>query len=692
MGKIKFALTSVIFWMILIISIYFVENVPYVVPDLKSFDNLSFIIISLLLIGLITLFYVLEHKKNGLKIDFVLLPILTIVLVCGIISIWNNPEKETIVRHLSKLEELGPVDVTIPIKLKVQSSIQFFFAIVISYGLFFVYSRKLVSLKTIKWFIALYLLYTIVSIAFSFILQFENYKALFTKGEAIGEGIRSFYTNENIFAFGLLLAMIACIIYNLIERKWWSYILLFVFYIFIILVTSLTALLSATVLLTLFLLVDFFSNFKKHPWKCLITSIVLIFISITSICLLTYSSSHDLGFISSFYHYVNSSILNKDFSTLSKRTEVWTQTQEIIFSNNIFTTLFGRGYHISNYLLKSVSTGLDITGISTAHSSFLMVLLTYGIVGLILYIVALLYYFYVLVSLFVRKERVYAFTYLVCFLAVIIEGCFETHYLGSFNLSGLTLSMIVVIPPIVKHKSITHSSIVEQFKCNEIKKPRIPFKTFIGLLSYILTLIMFVCISVLILPYTYHSQKLVVIVVTTLMLSVLSLPVVPYLFSLFHLNSTLRRCLLRIALYSTVQGSLAFLIYHLSFNVFSNLAAAFIGIPLCYIFVEILFLLIYEKLIKHDKVDLFSITFSGCVFVPSFAPFITFILGTVPFLLCSFSPNFHNVNFMLFIIYEVILYVVATFLLPFKANRRMLENINNCYIRKLHFDNMIKEK
>ena len=75
MGKLRFTLTNVIFWIVLILSCLLSENFAAFNTDpMKGFSVDSAFILTISIIALLVLYYFLEHKKNGLKFDKILLP------------------------------------------------------------------------------------------------------------------------------------------------------------------------------------------------------------------------------------------------------------------------------------------------------------------------------------------------------------------------------------------------------------------------------------------------------------------------------------------------------------------------------------------------------------------------------------------------------------------------------------------
>ena len=73
MGKLRFTLTSIIFWIVLLLSCFLSENFAILNSNpMGGFSFDSAFILTIVTIGLLVLYYFLEHKKNGLTFDKVL--------------------------------------------------------------------------------------------------------------------------------------------------------------------------------------------------------------------------------------------------------------------------------------------------------------------------------------------------------------------------------------------------------------------------------------------------------------------------------------------------------------------------------------------------------------------------------------------------------------------------------------------
>ena len=87
MGKLRFTLTNIIIWIVLLLSCLLAENFAILNTNpLAGFSLTPAYILTFSTILLLVFYYILEHKKNGLTFDRILLPSF---IMMGILMIWT---------------------------------------------------------------------------------------------------------------------------------------------------------------------------------------------------------------------------------------------------------------------------------------------------------------------------------------------------------------------------------------------------------------------------------------------------------------------------------------------------------------------------------------------------------------------------------------------------------------------------
>ena len=93
MGKLKFTLSNILFWVSIIASCLLLENVAFLTNNVTGgLDNTSFFMLfALAMIGYIS-YFVIDHIKNKSKVDYLLLGLFIVAFGVGLVSIWSFKE------------------------------------------------------------------------------------------------------------------------------------------------------------------------------------------------------------------------------------------------------------------------------------------------------------------------------------------------------------------------------------------------------------------------------------------------------------------------------------------------------------------------------------------------------------------------------------------------------------------------
>ena len=87
MGRLRFTLTNIMFWVVIILSCLLAENYALFSDAPRSgLDVAPLYLITFAIIGLLVFYYFTEHKKNGLTLDKILLPCF---IMMGSLMIWT---------------------------------------------------------------------------------------------------------------------------------------------------------------------------------------------------------------------------------------------------------------------------------------------------------------------------------------------------------------------------------------------------------------------------------------------------------------------------------------------------------------------------------------------------------------------------------------------------------------------------
>lgn len=463
MGRVKFTLTNIWFWAILGVTCFLCENVPLIYSEnlrrLEGFTFTSLGILSIILILMFVVYFVLEHKRNKVKLDWILGPILLILCVCGIIGIWTTGS--TFYLPADPL----PYDFEITVRDKIVSTVETVFTYLFLYAFLFMYSKNFLTKKRILFFTYVYVIFVIFCIIFSLFRDFPSYARFFSSDYAMEDAKNplSIFTNSNIFCFCVMIGVFALICIKAHKFHWWIYPLIIIFCIeaFIIRTTTIFFILVGVVFFSI--IIDIITLWRKRPIWGIITLSLIFLVGIAALLVIVFLARAKVGFVVSLYQHLEDAILAKDYGTFHDRTRTW-QLVGTLLNHDELNWVFGVGRYINKRMIVHIFEPYRIT-IASAHNGYIELMLKGGIVLCAAYALALLYYIYVCIRLLAKGHIKYVFSYFICFLGCLTHSFMEsTHFFGS-SISCIIETLIVFLPPVLMYKNLyKHKEIREDVK------------------------------------------------------------------------------------------------------------------------------------------------------------------------------------------------------------------------------------
>ena len=296
----------------------------------------------------------------------------------------------------------------------------------------FVFPRRFKSLLFIKYLGYALFAFLFVMIIYGYISDFDKYVAFFkhvlnidrTDPDIYHKTVTSFIIHRNAYGMCMMLGIIFCFINHAIEKKWFYYLLMGIFYINMIFSLCKTGLLVSIILILIYVVYRLIVTYKDNKKRNLITLIVIgsIFVLGALAFGVSYlSKGKVLGFI---YNIVDS--MSKGGQTLDFRNYIWDNTYQLLRDGN---WLVGRGFGVINLLLQPMNIASHEEKVFPTHSAYVGLLAEGGILFLVAYLALLVYVGLIAYRCFKKNPGL---TLAICSgaLAFIIYSFIETiHYL-----------------------------------------------------------------------------------------------------------------------------------------------------------------------------------------------------------------------------------------------------------------------
>lgn len=289
------------------------------------------------------------------------------------------------------------------------------------------YNRYLNMVIGVVWCMAIY----------SIIFDYEKFISVFTISNAYGNELSSFLVSNHEYAMYLTFAIAACFIQyisigncNTRIKKLFYLFSVFVFGINLILTYSRTAMLSCAIMVIVFICFDK-SKLKRWLLGCIILALIIIVSS------------------SALRSYVFEIILKGN--TDAGRSELLNIAIDKFMEAPLYNKIFGYGYSFVDAFLNSE------TSHSSVHNAYVQLLLTNGIAGLIILILAVLNNLIEGVKL-IKKDRFFGAIFSGLAFSVICFMLTNTAIIFYSPIDSTMMTIFAIILPKYVRNSIYNNS------------------------------------------------------------------------------------------------------------------------------------------------------------------------------------------------------------------------------------------
>lgn len=512
MGKLRFTLTNIIFWIVLLLSCFLSENFAILNNNpLKGFSIDSAFILTVSTILLLVLYYFLEHKKNGLTFDKVLLPGF---IISGLLLVWTVFRQGT--RTFQTADGTDTLTFSFTLSDRFLAALAIFVWLAVTYALVFVYNRYRLNKESYRWVAKVYLIAVGLMCLIDIFIEIDKIVAIF-QGTYQGGGLEFFLGNANVWSLLIFAGILTTVLLSYKHFKLYYYIPMMALFTFNILTTCATTIYISSVVIVIYSLFEIFSNNKDNKKQRYINLLIFVGSIATTIAIFAILINTKVPMFYNLWAFVENSIFHKDFLTMTGRVDIWNKVWKLL-SGNPLDLIFGLGHKTSSVIFKEYMGGLR-----TAHNAFMEVVLRYGLVGLTIYVGVYGLTVYCLLRHILKKNYRFAAIYGLCFASIFAHSITESTTLFTPNVGGLYFSFVFVLPIL---------NIIQEKRLNELKqdlvnvdvpKGKVKECTYFGIIIYFALCIIIAKIVSLVLPIDLFSTILIVLTIFVIGLIIISL-------------------------------------------------------------------------------------------------------------------------------------------------------------------------
>ena len=278
-----------------------------------------------------------------------------------------------------------------------------------------------------------------VFLAYSLITEWNDYVKALSDGMFSVE-ITSFLGQKNVYAYYLLLAMLAEIFLLEIDGHRWRYFMMALFLLTIVFTGSKAAILMAFVAFAFYLVYRLIRAKKEgtFAWKNAVIPFSIIGVGALLLIVVLIRKPN---FFASLWEAFVTFFQNGDGSNVNSRLAIWNSSIELVNQSPVYW-IFGQGDVIFPYLM---SAAMDIPGIGTAHNAVLEILGRGGLLRVALFIA----FFAYVVAAYVRKAKRNGIPYTVPLALGIImtaRAIIESAFVFDLTYTTLAYSYLILMP------------------------------------------------------------------------------------------------------------------------------------------------------------------------------------------------------------------------------------------------------
>ena len=523
MGKLRFTLTYVLFWLVIILSCLLAENFAFFSRDHIGGMGLdSSFIISIAVIILLVIYYFTEHQKNGLKFDKILLPILVIYTAVSIATVcWQGP------RTFVNPDDGVTTTIAISPIQKFAFSLQLVVWAAFIYALVFVGNRYAISRKWLRWVGILFVCGMIVATLVDVVMEFRSIIAIFTSTYT-GPGLQFIIYNSNVWGHLVLVALLSCVVLNIKKFHLFYYISMVHFFIIITFTTSATSFFVGLVATIVYSLYEIIHHLKKSHKKLAMALSIYLGSLATFAGLLALLVIVNVPAAVNFWSFISGQILQKDYATLTSRTDIWAAVFHLV-SRSPLDMIFGLGYRSGNLVFTQYYLAMRNHGfaVQSTHNAFFEILLRHGIIGLISYLGVIGLFGFGIVKMFKKKQYRVACLYTLCFCGLLVHGVAESTLFMAANTSSVYMTLVFYIPVINAVQDKKFKELNEDLQQTEVVEKK-PVKNDIVYTVQTLLLGLFMAFAASIaLAHVYRNLALLIVYICVASVSLVAYLVTP---------------------------------------------------------------------------------------------------------------------------------------------------------------------
>lgn len=689
MGKLKFTLGNLWFWASLIFVVFLCENMQYLTGNpMSGYNPSTLIILTVGAVACLFMFFFLHHKKNKMTFDWVLLPAISIVAGAFLLGIWLAKGNTYQYADLS-----NSIEVSFSFYEKLKASIILVVFLVFTYAYMFVLNTSKVSYRKTVWFVYAGIVAALISIAFSLATEMKQYQAIF-KSDSIPShiSIDSFYGNKNYYGGVLFIGILSCIIANYYKPRLHWYVLMVAMLVILISTAAMLPSLILAIAVPLYFLEEIIRFSVLRKWKYSIFALISLLMILALVILFFFGSTHKWNGFIGLDVYISETFAKKNFVTLTGRTIIW---EHIIpyCTNDPISMIFGHGFILTEKHILAITSAMNngAPGVRTTHNGYLQVLFEYGMVGVIVHAILIVYFLFACVRLLLEKKFSFVFIHLFIVACCGVFNFCESSSFFDGGVKEIFMTIAFMMPVFTRYKMIKRPERIKEIQT--LKADHLYMNPVRLGQTVMLVLMSLICVatSALLCTYTFDNQMMKYIVLNSLIgFGILAL-FVPYLVTLFYKNTERSNFVLHCVFNGLLMSAAVFILYIvMGKDATMNSVKKFV-IPGVIFFILLVDTVVYA-LVKNGSIKEWAKVFAlGGFVIPRYALLAGFGIPAVVNIALQSLGMMNWFVYLTNMVFSLVCFYFVLTLLPTKGGRLIARYFNELDLYNIKRINLLDE-
>lgn len=678
MGKLKFTLSNILLYVALIATCLILEDVGFLSSNPTGpLSNAHFFMFFTLAMGCYISYFLIDHIKNKVTLDYVLVPLFMICFICGCLSIWQF--SGFTIANESNLFEYNVSNWD-----KVIQSLSLVSYLLAVYSILFYFNKNHPSIRKLRVAYLVIALIALTGTVYSWIRDFDAIKSNLS-GITPLQKIQSFFWHPNMFSLMLLLGIFSCFGLNYYKKNFIIYLLIVYFLFMICVVGSLTSIIISFVSVVVYFLIEIIVAIRRNI-KLGLLNLTIYLLALSSIIIVVACSlNFDFPPVSSFFKSLFWNFSRSDFHTFTSRILIWNYA--ISYSDsNLFGMIFGVGFKNSYHVIGgyyNVFVDSTYTTLS-AHSGYLQILLNFGVIGLLVYLLFFCYFVYSFVRI-LKKDLHFALVFGLIGIALLGYAVTESVIFMNPNSTGLLIAAFFYLPIMNKWKHYKHPRLGDDVI--EVCKPKsMPISSISKSLAKLFMALIAVTAAMFIFPLFRENRHGMYLLVNIIVLLFICALFVPFIISCIAKNHSRKAAtILSTVNFLIVASPVVYLAlrYYLHHTWFSSGAEWILPVMVILILVGEALIFGVGKRMKFRHylstlVGMSKNSFMGLIGVA--------IIVVAGYFTISYLDIETTLTYIIYPVIALVAFYLASYLVPFKDQKAFISSYNESLLYSLKLE------